>query len=283
MLTNANNDIFRTSDNGRLPMLASEIFMSDITRQGTNIYLLDTRRYYGDYRIAQPADGQNIATFIGGSIPLDVAGVSTFNQTVGTNLPKFYRNIDGFPAIYSYHSGGLNQGVINSSTLNMTNSASSLTAFYRLKMTEYTDSCFIFKIGNNQAVNARLSFVFYAIGNQTLVGFSNLDGIVTQHYAVVADTNSFINKWTVWIIDMNYVTRILRVWANGKLIFSQTMTVISSGALPNTNNNDIEVLGSTILKWKGYCSFARLNKNGTITNDDALKLTNSIENATLIN
>lgn len=283
MLTNANNDIFRTSDNGRLPMLASEIFMSDITRQGTNIYLLDTRRYYGNYRIAQPANGQDISTSIGGSIPLDVAGVSTFNQTVGTNFPKFYRNIDGFPAIYSYHSVGLNQGVIESSTLNMTNSASSLTAFYRLKMTEYTDSCFIFKIGNNIGVIARLSFVFYAIDNQTLVGFSNLDGSATQHYAVVADTNSFINKWTVWIIDMNYVTRILRVWANGKLIFSQTMTVISSGALPNTNNNDIEVLGNQIFKWKGYCSFARLNKNGTITNDDALKLTNSIENATLIN
>lgn len=278
-----------TTLNDRVPLGLSEIYSNNL---GTNIWLLDVRRWFGNYRVAQPASSTSINKYIPALFPVDVFGVSTFIQTSNNYYPVFSKNTYNCDCLYVYNVLPIGSGNISSTTNNTTNGATSLTACYRIRLVSVNTNNnvgLITSIQNNTGTATRLNIGFdnqFPYNSALYVAVGNLDVAGEYYYGTYNLPNlrlsDFYNKWTTFIVDINYITRLLRIWVNGKLVLSIT-TAIASRALPNTNSNGTNVLNETNYTWTGYCSYARLMKNGTITNNDALNLHNLMEYATLTN
>lgn len=278
-----------TTLNDRVPLGLSEIYSNNL---GTNIWLLDVRRWFGNYRVAQPASGTNINKLNPALSPVDVFGVSTFIQPANNYYPIFSKNTYNCDCLYVWNVLPIDSGNIASTTNNTTNGATSLTAYYRIRLEGVNTNNnigLITAIQNNTGTATRLNIGFdnqFPYNSALYVGLGNQDVAGELFYGTYNLPNlrlsDFYNKWTTFIVDINYVSRLLRIWINGKLVLSVT-TGLTSGALPNTTSKGTNVLSETNYTWTGYCSYARLMKNGTITNDDAMIMHNLMEYATLTN
>lgn len=281
-------DKILTTLNDRVPFGVSEI-ITNTNNLGTNIWILDVRRWFGNYRVAQPAYPTSINNLVPSLYPIDVSGVSTFIQPINTYYPIFNKTY-GCDSLYVYNILPIGSGSIYSTTNNTTGGANSLTAYYRIRLESVNTNNnvgIITTISNNTGTATRLNIGFdnqFPSNGSLYVGVGNQDVAGDFYYGTYNLPNlrltDFYNKWVTFIVDINYVSRILRIWINGKLILTIT-TGLTSGALPNTNSSTTSVLNETNSPWSGYCSYGRLMKNGTITNDDAVKMHNLMEYATL--
>lgn len=270
--------------NSRVPQGQSGILQLSYTNFGTNIWFIDCRRYFASYRIAQLANNTGINAFYTPHLPIDIGGVTSFFQPDTNNLPVFFNNIDGSNCVYIWHGVGFGRFV--STPNNLTNSATSLTAIYRIRLESINTTNNVGHVAEilNQTNNAhRIGILFTNYSGVLNLGIvvGNTD-TANEYYRFVSTDLSFIyNKWVTIVADINYVTRVARIWLNGILLLTSTVTEITAGALPNTDYNANNVIGSSGTPWKGYCSYARVLKNATLTNDDVVLLCNNIENSSL--
>jgi hypothetical protein len=288
MLIGVGNKIL-TNINNRISFDSSDINLG--TNLGTNIWILDTRRWYQVYRTSNPANNIGINNLVPSLFPIDVSAVSTFTQPINTFYPIFFRNTFGCDCLYVYRTSGLFSGYIASTTLNTSNAATSLTAAYRVRLVSVNtinNVGILMQISNNSDTASRFaigfdnltsnSALFVAVGNTDVAG----DFFYGTYNLQNLRLSNFYDKWVTFIVDMNYVSNLLRIWVNGRLVLTRA-TGITAGALPNTNATFSSVINKSDFSFTGYCSYARLFKNGNPTNNDVIRLHNLMENSTLQN
>lgn len=261
---------------------------------GTNIWLMDSRRYFGSYRTANPANNAHLGSWPPAIYPIDVSNSSVLN-IVGTYTyapnTRFATADFDYPIIKFIHPSGLSRMNFSTTTLNSTNNASSLTAFYRVKIDQINTTNnvgFLFNVSNNNWTAARFALYLdnqYGAGNGVLVvEVNNVDsGAIRFYGGTNVRLNDIIGKWVTIAIDINFSTKTMRVWLNGVMKANTFFSGMTAGNIPNTNAYHMSVLGDTTYWWIGSCTYARMTKNGAMTNDDAMKMHNLMENATLTN
>jgi len=280
MITGANGELYKLN-NSSLPTLFEAQFPR--TFVGSNVWLFDARRYYADYRTTQPTDGTVCGIF--GPHPIDVTGVSTFGYLGSASSPPnaiFRRSINGAPALEFEDS--TYKVFLSTSTLNTTNSATGLTALYRFRLdavnTTYNYAP-LFYVGNGTSNANRFSINFdnqYGAGNGIITAtVNNVDSATSFTVVLGISLSSIIGKFVNLVVDMNYSTKLFRAWVNGRLINSQTITAMTAGAIPNTNMGYVSVINDSAYPWFGYCTYARMLKNTSLTNEDVVKLSNQME------
>lgn len=263
---NLGNALFALNGNLQIPTL------------GQDCWWFDSMRIKGNYR-ASLAGGVNSLGFI------DVSGVSTAGWGTG-NLCSL-----GFFGSYRVIQSG-DVGVwppwtdIGTPSLNTTNNASSLILGYRVYFQKYiTGSSLsnVMKVMNNAGNGYRIAFMFSSVpGDDCLkVIVGNTSTSYTYSTLGKISATSLKNKWANIIVYMDYANNYLKMWINGALIIA-TATGITAGNLPNTNSAVTKIYGDDG-GFVGYCSYARLTKNGSLTDDQAIVYTHLMEMATLQN
>lgn len=262
------------------------------TNIGTNVWVMDSRRYFGNYRTANPANNAHLGSWPPAIYPIDVSNSSVFN-IVGTYTyapnTRFATADFDYPIIKFVYPSGLSRMNFSTTTLNSTNNASSLTAFYRVKIDQINTTNnvgVLFSIINNNSTANRFALSFdnqYGAGNGILVAeVNNVDsGAIRFYLGTNVRLNDIIGKWVTIAIDINFSTKTMRVWLNGVLKANTFITGMTAGNIPNTNASNISVLGDITYWWIGSCTYARMMKNGAMTNDDAVKMHNLMEYSTL--
>lgn len=262
------------------------------TNIGTNIWVMDSRRYFGNYRIANPANDAGLGSWPPAIYPIDVSNSSVLNIVgSGTYAPntRFVTADFDYPTIKFINPSGLSRMNFSTTTLNSTNNASSLTAFYRVKIDQINTTNnvgILFSILNNNSTAPRFTLYFdnqYGAGNGILViEVNNVDsGAIRFYLTANVRLNDIIGKWVTIAIDINFLTKTVRFWLNGVLKANTFISGMTAGNIPNTNATYVSVLGDVNYWWIGSCTYARMTKNGSMTNDDAVKMHNLMENATL--
>jgi len=286
MITTINNNALEISNKQ-----AYSIGNNSAPNIGTNVWVMDSRRYFGNYRIANLANGYHLAVWPPSIYPIDVSNQSVLNIVGGgTYAPntRFSTSDFDYPTIKFINPYGLSRVNFSTTTLNSTNNASSLTAFYRVKIDQINTTNNIgalFTVHNNNFTAVRFALYLdnqYGAGNGILViEVNNVDSGARFYSNANVRLSDIIGKWVTIAIDINFLTKTMRFWLNGVLKANTFISGMTAGNIPNTNSAGISVLGDVNYWWIGSCTYARMMKNGAMTNDDAVKMHNLMEYATL--